>query len=96
MVCVPEVPLKLTVPVPEVNVPEFVQSPDRRMVPEVTNIVPALVTPPETLTVLLLTFNDDPAGTLMPWAKTGKVVRKVAARVRQKKRKAVQRKEKIF
>ncbi len=83
-VCVPDVPVKLIVPVPAVNVPLLVQSPVKLTAPVVTKRVPALLTVPDTLSTPLLTLRVEPEGTVTPCAKTGKVVKTVAAKVRQK------------
>ena len=60
--------VKFTVPVMDVNVPEFVQSPVSEIVPDDVFRVPALVTLPGTLSVPELTLKLEPAGTLSPAA----------------------------
>ena len=70
-VCVPEVALNTTVPVPDVNVPELSQLPVKEMVPVVARRVPELVMSPGTVREQEVTSMVQLAGMVRPAAKIG-------------------------
>ena len=70
------VAVKVTVPVPQVKVPELVQLPSKDIAPVVASNVPValILISPELLNVLVLRLNVELAGTVRPAAYTGRTL----------------------
>lgn len=75
------VPLRVTVDVPWVKVPELDQLPVRVMAPELTCRVPALATFPGTLRVLALRLSVTPKGIVIPAAYARPVIKEAATTI---------------